>query len=100
MAKPVGAEQIQTKIETVAGTYFRGKRRSNPNWGLLDYPGPLAGIMARTWDCAEGVQFARRRIFDARLAFTLQHYGITHFYTQNVKDFRDLGFQEVIDPLA
>ncbi|MBT9587639.1 PIN domain-containing protein [bacterium] len=74
--------------------------RSNSNWGVLDYPGPLALIMERLWDVAGAPSFARRRIFDARLAMTLLHYGVTEFYTQNAKDFEGFGFQWVRDPLG
>lgn len=35
-----------------------------------------------------------------RMAFTLRHYGVTHFATQNLKDFQGFGFREVFDPLT
>lgn len=77
-----------------------GQLRSNPVWGLLDYPGPQAQIMDQVWTIAAEAAFARRRIFDARLAFTLSHWGVTDFATQNIRDFQDLGLARVFDPLS
>ena len=48
---------------------------------------------------AGGRNFARRRIFDARLALTLRQGGVTHFATANVKDFEGWGFEKVWNPL-
>jgi len=58
-----------------------------------------APVMDRVWELANSDQFARRRIFDVRLALTLQHHGVTHFATANVKDFQNLGFAKVWNPL-
>ena len=74
--------------------------RTHPVWGVVDYPGPMAKIMERVWTSASDEAFARRRIFDARLAHTLLHYGVSQFYTQNVKDFQGFGFDAVSDPLS
>jgi hypothetical protein len=52
------------------------------------------------WELAGDRDFARRRIFDARLALTLRHGGVTHFVTTNVKDFEGWGFEKVWNPLA
>jgi uncharacterized protein len=73
--------------------------RGNPRWGVLDYPGPAAGIMQELWRLASGADFARRRVFDARLALTLRHHGVTEFATANVKDFGGFGFARVWNPL-
>jgi uncharacterized protein len=58
-----------------------------------------ATIMNDVWALAGSKNFARRRIFDARLALTLRHGGVTHFATSNVKDFQGLGFEKVWNPL-
>jgi hypothetical protein len=58
-----------------------------------------APIMDGVWALAGGKDFARRRIFDARLALTLRHCGVTHFATSNVKDFQGCGFEKVWNPL-
>ncbi len=74
--------------------------RANPRWDILDYPGPAAGVMEVVWKMAATRDFARRRIFDARLALTLRHHGVTEFATANEKDFRSFGFTRVWNPLA
>jgi hypothetical protein len=58
-----------------------------------------APIMDAVWALAGGKNFAHRRIFDARLALTLRHNGVTHLATSNVKDFQGWGFEKVWNPL-
>ena len=58
-----------------------------------------ANVMDEVWKLAGGRNFARRRVFDARLALTLRQGGVTHFATANVKDFHDWGFEKVWNPL-
>ena len=70
--------------------------RHHPQWELIDYPG---GLMESVWPHAAAPQFARRRIYDARLALTLRHHGVTEFATANVKDFEGFGFTRVWNPL-
>lgn len=69
--------------------------RSHPRWRLVEN----ADIMNSVWKEASRHHFARRRIFDLRLAKTLQAHGVTEFATANVKDFQDLGFRKVWNPL-
>ncbi len=73
--------------------------RTHPTWALLDYPGLDSRVMETLWQHAATVQFARRRIYDARLALTLRHHGVTEFATTNVKDFAGFGFTRVWNPL-
>lgn len=70
--------------------------RKNPRWIVVE----SAPVMGKVWNKASEESFARRRLFDVRLAFTLQHHGVTHFATANVKDFQELGFEEVWNPLV
>jgi uncharacterized protein len=56
-------------------------------------------IMDEVWKLAGSDDFARRRIFDARLALTLRNAGVTHFATANEKDFLGFGFEKVWNPL-
>ena len=70
--------------------------RGNPRWRVIDYPG---GLMEGIWRRAGQPDSARRSIFDARLALTLQHHGVTRFATGNVKHFNDYGFERVWNPL-
>ncbi len=58
-----------------------------------------ANVMDEVWRLAGGKGFARRRIFDARLALTLRKAGVTQFATANVKDFEGWGFEKVWNPL-
>lgn len=58
-----------------------------------------AAVMDGVWALAGGREFARRRIFDARLALTLRHGGVTRLATSNVEDFQGLGFEKVWNPL-
>ena len=51
------------------------------------------------WRLAAGPRFARRRVYDARLALSLRRQGVTEFATANVKDFRSLGFDRVWNPV-
>jgi toxin-antitoxin system PIN domain toxin len=70
--------------------------RSNPRWRLVEN----APVMKRVWATAGESSFARRRIIDLRLAYTLQHHGVTGFATANLKDFRGTGFLRVWNPVA
>ncbi len=69
--------------------------RSNRSWMLIE----SAPVMSDVWVQAEKNQFAFRRIIDLRLALTLLHHGVTEFATPNTKDFINLGFEKVWNPL-
>jgi toxin-antitoxin system PIN domain toxin len=71
--------------------------RTHPDWRLVDYPG---GLMQGIWNKASEGDFSRRRLFDARLAFTLRHFGVTEFVTANTRDFQDFGFTTVWSPFS
>jgi uncharacterized protein len=58
-----------------------------------------ANVMDDIWAMAGSADFARRRIFDARLALTLRSGGVTHFATANIKDFEGFTFDKVWNPL-
>jgi toxin-antitoxin system PIN domain toxin len=73
--------------------------RSNPLWRIVDVVLD-SSIMTRVWECASGNGFPYRGIFDARLAFTLRHHGVTEFATCNEKDFHAFGFARVWNPLV
>jgi len=70
--------------------------RSHSRWQLVD----SADVMKEVWPIAAQKGFARRRIFDARLAKTLQAHGVTEFATANMKDFEGLGFLRVWNPVC
>lgn len=91
---------VRRPLRAEAAASLIGELRGNPRWDLLDYPGPEAGIMAKLWQQCAASGFARRRVFDLRLGLTLRHHGVTEFATANGKDFQDLGFRQVWNPLA
>jgi toxin-antitoxin system PIN domain toxin len=86
--RPLGAAEAASLVHTL---------RTNPAWRLLDYPG---GLMDGVWKAAAAPGFARRRVFDARLALTLLHHGVKEFATANVAGFAGLGLPRVFNPLA
>lgn len=55
--------------------------------------------MEHLWKSTGEEGFAFRRIIDLRLALTLLHSGVTHFATSNTKDYQNLGFEKVWNPL-
>ncbi len=73
--------------------------RSHPRWRLLSFPEPSSGVMDQVWRRVAETQFARRRIYDVRLALILRQQGVTEFATSNEKDFDGLGFRRAWNPL-
>jgi predicted nucleic acid-binding protein len=69
--------------------------RHHPNWRIVDYDAQVADEL---WEVAGSKGFPYRRLFDARLALTLRHHGVTELASRNVKDFRRFGFERVWDP--
>jgi uncharacterized protein len=69
--------------------------RTHPRWQLVD----SADVMDHVWPLAAENHFPRRRIFDVRLAKSLQAHGVTHFATANTNDFQGLAFEHVWNPL-
>jgi len=47
----------------------------------------------------ERSDFPYQRTHDAVLASTLIHHGVKVFYTRNTKDFQNVGFEQVINPV-
>jgi len=69
--------------------------RSNPRWALVEN----APVMDQVWAIAQGPGIARRAVFDARIALTLRHHGVTEFATRNTPDFEGFGFTRLINPI-
>lgn len=69
--------------------------RAHPHWALAEH----ADVMEAVWRDAAVGGFARRRIIDVRLARTLIAHGVTDFATVNERDFQNLGFARVWNPL-
>lgn len=87
MAKPLSAQAARDVVTAYLDA---------PNVSRIEN----ANVMDEVWELSGDRDFARRRIFDARLALTLRHGGVTHFVTTNVKDFEGWGFEKVWNPLA
>ena len=69
--------------------------RSNPRWALIEN----APIMDKLWHIAKRPNTSRRALFDARIALTLRHHGVTDWATRNVSDFQGFGFVQLINPI-
>ncbi|MBE0539851.1 MAG: VapC toxin family PIN domain ribonuclease [Verrucomicrobia bacterium] len=74
--------------------------RQHPTWRLIDHPGGNSSVMDEVWRLAGQPNVGRRVIFDARLALTLRHHGVTEFATRNEAHFAGFGFTRVWNPLA
>jgi len=84
------AEQAVAVIETY---------RAHPRWRVAGFPREDRALHDAMWKIAARHSFAYRRIYDVRLALTLQAQGVTRFATRNKADFTGLGFAQVFDPL-
>jgi uncharacterized protein len=69
--------------------------RNNPRWALIEN----APVMQKIWHIAQRPGIARRAVFDARIALTLRHHGVTDFATRNISDFEGFGFTHLINPI-
>ncbi len=70
--------------------------RSNPTWKRIDYNG---AVIEELWRLAARSEVGYRQIFDARLAQTLLHHGVTEFATRNVSHFQSYGFEKLWNPI-
>ncbi len=74
--------------------------RQHPRWRVLGFPPRSRDLHAALWKAAAAPDFARRRIYDLRIALCLQAFGVTDFATANVKHFEDTGFARVWNPVS
>ena len=88
LAHPLGAAAALDVVQ---------QYRRHPSWRLV---GDAGGSLDALWVRAAGKDFARLRIYDARLALTLRHHGVGEFATHNTKDFEGFGFHRGFDPLT
>lgn len=82
-------------MEAATAVTWCNRFRNHRKWVLVE----SAPVMNEVWRLAAKPSFAFRRIVDVRLALTLRHHGVREFATSNVKDFDNLGFARVWDPL-
>jgi len=71
------------------------KLKTNPKWRYIDYD---PAVSQKLWKWAKSTQQGFRQTIDARIALTLQHYGVDEFATANIKDFSGFGFKKLWDP--
>lgn len=88
--KPLAAGPAAEVIETY---------RRHPAWMIVSLPVEQRRLHDRLWRLAAKSRFPYRRIYDARLGLSLVQQGVTELATVNVKDFQDLGFRRVWNPL-
>ena len=89
-AKPLAARAAVDVIQNY---------RQHPRWGLVSFPSSGVAVHDALWSHASSASFARRRVFDARMALCLRGCGVTDFATSNVQDFSNFGFHRVWNPL-
>lgn len=73
--------------------------RSHPYWRIPGFPPASRSVHDQLWSLAQAPQFARRRLFDVRKALALIACGVDEFATANLRDFQNLGFKRVWNPL-
>lgn len=84
LTKPLNATEAVSLIQ---------KYREHPQWLIVGFPGDSKLIHDKIWEYVQAhPKISRARIFDLRLAFSLQSFGVNEFTTMNLKDFKDLGF--------
>lgn len=73
--------------------------RRHPRWRLTGYSPESPSLHDELWKIMGRSGRAYRSIYDTRLALTLKQWGVNEFATCNVKDFQNLGFNRVWNPL-
>lgn len=73
---------------------------AHPRWQVLGLPPDGRLFHDELWLRLEHEARPRRRIFDLRIGLSLLMQGVTRFATVNVKDFQDIGFDSVWNPLV
>jgi predicted nucleic acid-binding protein len=73
--------------------------RAHPRWQLVGFPPDSRGFHDQLWPLLREKGLARRRAYDLRTALSLLRNGVTEFATVNVKDFQEMGFGRVWNPL-
>jgi uncharacterized protein len=88
---PLGAGEAVNVIETY---------RTHPRWRLIGFPAESRPLHDTLWHKARATAFAFRRLYDTRSTLTMTAQGVTEFATVNTKDFEELGFRRVWNPLS
>jgi hypothetical protein len=65
--------------------------RRHPNWMLVGFDPDSLAVHDELWSIASEKSFARRRMYDARLALSLRRQGVSEVATANIRDFEGFG---------
>jgi len=90
---------LEKPLTAAAATEVIQAYRHHPRWQIPGFSPSSRSVHDQLWSLAKSPQFARRRLFDVRTALTLIACGVNAFATANLKDFQDLGFKRVWNPL-
>ena len=90
---------LEKPLSPGAATQVIQAYRNHPHWRIPGFPPSSRLVHDQLWAFAQSPQFARRRLFDVRTALALIACGVDEFATANLKDFQDLGFKRVSNPL-
>jgi predicted nucleic acid-binding protein len=91
---------LQHPLDAATAAAVIASYRKHPRWKTLGFPPRSRDLHDDLWKHAATRDFARRHIYDTRTALSLIAFGVTDFATLNLKDFQDLGFKRVWNPLA
>ena len=74
--------------------------RRHPIWKIVGFPLEGQKCHDAIWNKAAEPGMAFRRFYDLRLALSLIAQGVDEFATINVRDFKNLDFRRVWNPLS
>jgi len=90
---------LQKPLEAAAAADVVASYRRHPRWKCVGFPGQSRALHDALWTYAAASDFPRRRLFDVRTALALQSFGVREFATANTRDFLNLGFHRLWNPL-
>jgi toxin-antitoxin system PIN domain toxin len=90
---------LENPLDATGAVAVITRYRKHPQWKTLGFPPRSRELHDELWQRAADPTFARRRIYDARIALSLIAFGVDEFATLNLKDFQSFGFKRVWNPL-
>jgi predicted nucleic acid-binding protein len=85
VAKPITKEEASRIVRSFAGS---------PQWRKLNYD---CGTVSRA---AMDAAMMKKHFWDVLIAETMRDSGIKRIYTENVGDFKGMGWVEAVNPIA
>jgi len=73
--------------------------RNHPCWRLIGFTLESRILHDRMWEFSKQKSFEFRRLYDVRTALTMIDQAVTELATVHVKDFQQLRFRRVWNPL-